>query len=269
MHEEAEKMPAPQSNRPLNPERDNYNVDKITECWKCSAKFSSRKLLVRHLKEHNIDFPFKCYLCDASFETRKECLYHQERVHCDDWPQLREKNRVDDIEGFSEAMEELVAKNYRGGDPDANDLSDVVAGEEAAIDAATSDYIQRKVYCSLCPKRFWSLQDLRRHMRSHTGMNYLQTKTAHQLSYTWMVRSSVMNVYVWLMSIVFHLLGNRGNSVKGVGLYSWKRIGLWESVKVQDSFSMKRFSDFCWTTGAARTWVVYPSRVCCTIMCSC
>ncbi|XP_064598701.1 ras-responsive element-binding protein 1-like isoform X2 [Liolophura sinensis] len=169
MHEEGEKMPAPQSNRPLNPERDNYNVDKITECWKCSAKFSSRKLLVRHLKEHNIDFPFKCYLCDASFETRKECLHHQERVHCEDWPQLREKNRVDDIEGFSEAMEELVAKNYRGGDPETNDMSDVVAGEEAAIDAATSDYIQRKVYCSLCPKRFWSLQDLRRHMRSHTG----------------------------------------------------------------------------------------------------
>lgn len=32
-----------------------------------------------------------------------------------------------------------------------------------------SDYAQRKVFCSFCVKRFWSLQDLRRHMRSHTG----------------------------------------------------------------------------------------------------
>lgn len=46
----------------VNPERDNYNVDRITECWVCGVGFDSRKSLLRHLKEHNIDLPFKCYL---------------------------------------------------------------------------------------------------------------------------------------------------------------------------------------------------------------
>lgn len=40
--------------RQINFERDNYNVDKIISCWKCSEKFVFRKLLVRYLKEYNI-----------------------------------------------------------------------------------------------------------------------------------------------------------------------------------------------------------------------
>lgn len=75
--------------RHINPERDNYNVDKITHCWKCGDEFSSRKLLVRHLKEHNIDLPFKCYLCDASYDIRLECLSHQEKQHSSDWTILK------------------------------------------------------------------------------------------------------------------------------------------------------------------------------------
>ena len=75
--------------RHINPERDNYNVDKITYCWKCGDQFNSRKLLVRHLKEHNIDLPFKCYLCDASYDSRLECLLHQEKHHGSDWAILK------------------------------------------------------------------------------------------------------------------------------------------------------------------------------------
>ncbi|XP_046558917.1 LOW QUALITY PROTEIN: ras-responsive element-binding protein 1-like [Haliotis rubra] len=144
--------------RQTNPERDNYNVDKIKHCWKCGKSFPSRKMLVRHLKEHNIDLPFKCYLCDASFDHRKECLLHQEKHHTRDWSVLRgEKNSVGDIDCFASKMDVVV------GDNDEED------GGEEPIESVTSDYNQRKVYCSLCPKRFWSLQDLRRHMRSHTG----------------------------------------------------------------------------------------------------
>lgn len=162
--------------RHVNPERDNYNVDKITYCWKCADQFNSRKLLVRHLKEHNIDLPFKCYLCDASYCSRYECLLHQEKNHASDWTILKDKNGVDSIDSYSERLDRVVERNCKTGlFNDEGDYGDgsvtvMVTGEDGqTTESVASDYLQRKVYCSLCSKRFWSLQDLRRHMRSHTG----------------------------------------------------------------------------------------------------
>lgn len=155
----------------INPERDNYNVDKITECWKCSETFVSRKLLVRHLKEHSIDLPFKCYLCDASFDVRVECLFHQEKFHYSDWTILKDKNKVDTIEGFSKHMDKVVENNLNKVDQGVVLEIPGQNPDDPKMEVVSADYMQRKVYCSLCPKRFWSLQDLRRHMRSHTGMS--------------------------------------------------------------------------------------------------
>ena len=172
-------MPLPKTNpsksftgsaeRQINPERDNYNVDKITNCWKCGERFVSRKLLVRHLKEHNIDLPYKCYLCDASYEKRKDCLNHQERKHSSDWKILKEKNKVDDIEVFSKHMDKVVENNCNKVDQGSILEIPPQTADDMKMEVVSADYMQRKVYCSLCPKRFWSLQDLRRHMRSHTG----------------------------------------------------------------------------------------------------
>lgn len=142
--------------RQVNPERDNYNVDKITDCWKCGLRCSSRKSLLKHLKEHSIDHPYKCYLCDASFELRLESLQHKAQMHSSDWGTLREKNKILDMAQFASALDRVVMETLQGRSP--------FSGERPE-----SDYAQRKVYCTLCPKRFWSLQDLRRHMRSHTG----------------------------------------------------------------------------------------------------
>lgn len=156
--------------RIINPERDNYDVDKITECWKCKEMFSSRKILVRHLKEHNIDLPFKCYLCDASYDARVDCLNHQAEAHDSDWKILKDKNKVTDIEQFSVHMDKVVENNCNKLDSGSVLEIPGSGSDESKMEVISADYMQRKVYCSLCPKRFWSLQDLRRHMRSHTGM---------------------------------------------------------------------------------------------------
>lgn len=155
--------------RIINPERDNYDVDKITECWKCNCMFPSRKILVRHLKEHNIDLPYKCYLCDASYDSRVECLNHQADSHKSDWSILKEKNKVNEIEAFSVHMDKVVENNCNK--LDAGSVLEIPGQglDDGKMEVISADYMQRKVYCSLCPKRFWSLQDLRRHMRSHTG----------------------------------------------------------------------------------------------------
>lgn len=157
--------------RIINPERDNYDVDKITECWKCNSVFPSRKILVRHLKEHNIDLPYKCYLCDASYDYRVACLNHQAECHRSDWSILKEKNKVNDIEAFSQHMDKVVENNCNKLDLDSGSILEIPGQglDDGKMEVISADYMQRKVYCSLCPKRFWSLQDLRRHMRSHTG----------------------------------------------------------------------------------------------------
>lgn len=163
--------------RQINPERDNYNVDKITDCWKCGEAYSSRKVLLKHLKEHNIDLPFKCYLCDASYDNRKECLDHMVSCHPPDWTMLRDKNQVSDVQEFSDCMDRIVEQNFlKQGDDQTSKVTDAdLAKVKSTLGddlRPESDYLQRKVYCSLCPKRFWSLQDLRRHMRSHTGQYF-------------------------------------------------------------------------------------------------
>jgi len=162
----------------VNPERDNYNVDRITECWQCSRIFDCRKSLLRHLKEHGVDLPFKCYLCDASFDSRLSSLQHKSMAHSSDWTLLRDKNRVgSDLEDFADFVDKVVeeALGSSGSAAAPTTVRRVRDGVELDI-RLESDYAQRKVFCSLCPKRFWSLQDLRRHMRSHTG-NILQHLT--------------------------------------------------------------------------------------------
>jgi len=169
----------------VNPERDNYNVDRITECWQCSRVFDCRKTLLRHLKEHGVDLPFKCYLCDASFDSRLTSVQHKSTAHASDWVLLRHKNRVgDDLQDFADFVDRVVeeALGNSGSTVAPTTVRRVHNGVELDIRLET-DYAQRKVFCTLCPKRFWSLQDLRRHMRSHTGNNCVAAQSLVRCSH--------------------------------------------------------------------------------------
>ncbi|XP_062539492.1 ras-responsive element-binding protein 1 isoform X2 [Armigeres subalbatus] len=102
----------------------------------------------------NSDLPFKCHLCDSSFTDRVSCLDHIKLVHAHDFALLM--NKVT-LEADSEAP---------SASPDDDESGN---NGEGGRGGKYPDYANRKVICAFCLRRFWSTEDLRRHMRTHSG----------------------------------------------------------------------------------------------------
>ncbi|CAE1293120.1 RREB1 [Acanthosepion pharaonis] len=125
-------------------------------CYMCGYKLSTQQLLQQHLEVHSKDLPFKCHLCDTSFHERSKCLKHMEKEHRAKWSILTNKNKITNMEQFSDDVGHRCQEYVK-------QLSDCVEQN-----SHMTDYLNRKVYCSFCTKRFWSTQDLCHHMHSHT-----------------------------------------------------------------------------------------------------
>ncbi|KAL7026512.1 hypothetical protein ACKWTF_005054 [Chironomus riparius] len=93
------------------------------------------------------DLPFKCHLCDGSFVDRVGCLEHIKSLHSQDFAVLMQKVQLESEENVN-------------GSPDDDDHDKK---------GKYPDYANRKVICAFCLRRFWSTEDLRRHMRTHSG----------------------------------------------------------------------------------------------------
>jgi hypothetical protein len=91
------------------------------------------------------DLPFKCHLCDGSFTDRVGCLEHIRSGHPQDFAVLMQKVQLESEEAVNGSP-----------DDDENDKK-----------GKYPDYANRKVICAFCLRRFWSTEDLRRHMRTH------------------------------------------------------------------------------------------------------
>ncbi|XP_033323308.2 uncharacterized protein LOC117218773 isoform X1 [Megalopta genalis] len=101
------------------------------------------------------DVPFKCHLCDCGFSERQDCLEHIKMKHKKSYAVLMAKGALDmDIDTVEDHQQP----------PPQHHPSD---GEEKR--GRFPDYSNRKVVCAFCMRRFWSAEDLRRHMRTHTG----------------------------------------------------------------------------------------------------
>lgn len=108
------------------------------------------KLVPESGQVQNSDLPFKCHLCDGSFSDRQDALDHIRDKHASEYDLLMSKNALD--------------SNATTPDDTAHHDDD-----ENEIRGKFPDYSNRKVICAFCMRRFWSAEDLRRHMRTHTG----------------------------------------------------------------------------------------------------
>ncbi|KAF4524885.1 hypothetical protein B566_EDAN015541, partial [Ephemera danica] len=129
-------------------------------CYKCNQTFSSEARLTAHLESHS-DLPFKCHLCENSYAERQEALEHIRSSHAAEFELLVSKGALDPH-----------AEDCTANPPPTHHNNNNNEGGDDALETLRGkfpDYANRKVMCAFCMRRFWSAEDLRRHMRTHTG----------------------------------------------------------------------------------------------------
>ena len=107
--------------------------------------------------------PFKCHLCDDGFPDRKEALEHLRSAHTKDFEGWLARGAFD-VAPIDEAS---LLKQQQLQSPSCEN-----GGEDTCFDQIRGkfpDYANRKIVCLFCLRKFWSAEDLRRHVRSHTG----------------------------------------------------------------------------------------------------
>ncbi|CAH0551338.1 unnamed protein product [Brassicogethes aeneus] len=118
--------------------------------WETQLSFNKLPINNDNNQVGNSDLPFKCHLCEGSFSERQDALDHIKNKHASEYDLLMSKNALD----TSATTPDDVTHN----EDDDNEIR-----------GKFPDYSNRKVICAFCMRRFWSAEDLRRHMRTHTG----------------------------------------------------------------------------------------------------
>ncbi|XP_061876777.1 ras-responsive element-binding protein 1 isoform X1 [Entelurus aequoreus] len=133
-------------------------------CRVCKKSFRYATTLARHERAHlNEETPAKAM--SPQKEEAESDVAKEPEEEKDEGP--KKEVEPDDGGGGSEAGESSESEDEDKEKEERSDEEEPKSREGG--DASGGRVDKRKKICNVCAKRFWSLQDLTRHMRSHTG----------------------------------------------------------------------------------------------------
>ncbi|XP_037936796.1 ras-responsive element-binding protein 1 [Teleopsis dalmanni] len=152
---ERERLEKEQRQMQLNEQEQQANKQVIANQLQANTASSSPK--IENSTISSSELPFKCHLCENSFAERAQCLEHIKNQHSHEFALLLAKCAIE-TEAEGNAMNGAEDEERRPSDEGSMPRT-----------GKYPDYSNRKVICAFCVRRFWSTEDLRRHMRTHSG----------------------------------------------------------------------------------------------------
>lgn len=140
-------------------------------CRVCKKSFRYATTLARHERAHLSEETQTPAAMEES-PAGKEEETESNAIKLDEEEQEME---AEEEEGGVKGVESEAGESESEEEKDKEERSDEEASEPKTSEGgeATGGRVdKRKKICNVCSKRFWSLQDLTRHMRSHTGKKH-------------------------------------------------------------------------------------------------